>query len=165
MWHVIVALIPDDWVAPFTNLRQQHDRWSDHWLPPHITVLRPFQRDLSDAIVNVIQREPIDLNVVLGDAGTFRNDGRNTIWIDPGQADRERVTHRALNIVRRDRDVSVDVCASHFHITVVDRVPEHLTSDVLSRVQARRPTGAFCINRLKVYRKGDGPNDRYTLVP
>ncbi len=157
----IAGLVPRPWSTAVEAIRSGCDIWSKVWLPPHITVVRPFDAELLPNVIDRIHRRTVHLRVTLQGWGSFRRPDSNVIWLDPGQKEGQQVQGVALEILRAAGHVLP--AEGTFHITAVNHIPDAYFGDTWDLVTVRSVTGSFVIRRLRVFVQL--ANGEWDLVP
>ncbi|GEM_PF-2902744 len=141
---VIVAELPEPLRSELAQLRLEIDRWNKRWLPPHVTIIRPFALNLSASAVAEITR-PISLTAQLLRWATFRQPGNNGLYLEPTQAPfqhlRVELFRRVPELTKGDRSVDWHRKFAEdpiFHVTIAAGVPDDEIDHIYSKVSPVR---------------------------
>jgi hypothetical protein len=144
--YVIVALVPEPLRLTMADLRRRHDLFTRQWLPPHVTVVPPFDEPLTRDEQQAIT---VKVEVALSGWGLFRRDRTSVIYqqlpvksFDAVRAEVVRLAPRLATFTPSD---------SEYHVTVVSRIPNEQFDEVWKTVTAQPVTGSFTIDRLTLY--------------
>lgn len=146
---VIVALVPEPLRTMLADLRRQYDTFTRQWLPPHITVVPPFDEPLTHDEQQGIKTMPVHVEAALSGWGSFRRDRTSVIFqhlptksFDAARAEIVRLAPQLTTFTPAD---------SEYHVTVVSRIPNEQFDEVWKTVTAQPVTGSFMVDRLTVY--------------
>lgn len=155
--YVIVAELPEPLRSALARLRQEIDVWSKSWLPPHVTIVRPLALDLSTEMKNEIRR-PISLTSHLIRWATFRNPGRNGLYLEPTSEPFRRLRDdlflRVPALARGDRSVDpYQKFSRHpkYHVTIAASVPDDEIDRVYAQVNKKEYPQPFTIGEPSLY--------------
>ncbi len=152
--YVVNALVPDPLGADLEMLRKRLDRWSNQWLPPHLTIVPPFNADLTDGQRHQIAAHAFPLEMELMEVGTFRQRHTSTVWYGV----------KARGLIARMNEFYADMpWLKPFadqrpiqpHVTVASRIPHHELTYVETAASAAKVVGEAKIERLSLFRWDD----------
>lgn len=154
--YTIIAKIPEPWATQLNDLRKQFDRWSRQWLPPHITIIPPFETDLPVSSLRAVSDLEIPIDINFKGWGSYRHPGFNVIWLDPGTDSPAKAQTRMLNQLPMFRDYLVNPRYAppgdrKFHITIASRVPDAELENTWSELSKIEVTGTLTIPGMKAY--------------
>lgn len=156
--YIIVAVLPEPWAKEFDSLRRKYDRWSKQWLPPHVTIIPPFEVAGNEDRLRSIESLTVDLAIEFQGWGHFTHANANVIWHNPGQPRPSDVR----KLILREQPWLEQVHPSldpyplfsekpHFHITVASHVPDHNCDAIWTEIKNIDLEGSFVIPRLTVF--------------
>lgn len=160
--HLLNALVPEPLAAQLAKLRKAHDVFTRQWLPPHVTIIPPFDAFLTQPERRALQSVPAPFTVTLGEWGTFVRATTSVLYL--------RAESEALPAVREDIAQRVPTVApfvpteSDFHVTIVSRVPNDQLDEVRAAVGREAVSGSFTIDRLTLF-EWDDEVRRWIIVP
>lgn len=157
MQYVIVAELPEPLRSELAPLRKEIDVWSKSWLPPHVTIVRPFTIAMSELMMAEFAR-PISLTAQILRWATFRNPNNNVLYLEPTpepfQKLRRNLLDRVPELMKRDQsgDAHKDFDQDpKFHITVAAGVPDEDIGKIYSKVSQKTYMNVFRIHNLSLY--------------
>lgn len=147
--YVVAALVPEPLRTKLADLRHQYDRYTRQWLPPHITIIPPFDEPLTRDQQQAIKNIPVNVEAALSGWGSFRRDRTSVIYqllpaksFDAVRAEVVRLAPQLTTFTPAD---------SEYHVTVVSRIPNEQFDEVWKTVTAQPLTGSFTVDRLTLY--------------
>lgn len=151
--YTITALVPEPLHTTLADLRRQHDRFTRQWLPPHITLIPPFDYYFSREQLAALKSIPVNVTAELTGWGSFRRDQTSVIFqqLTAGSFDAVRT---ALGQTISDL-IPLTPTDSEYHVTVVSRIPNELFDQVQQSVTANRVSGSFTVDRVHVFEWDD----------
>lgn len=150
--YTISALIPEPWASEFLGWRKEYDRWSNSWLPPHITIIPPFQAAVPPSILAEIERTPLTIPVSFGKWGSYDRPNSHVIWVDPGQEGPKAARKQLLDAYPEFQKYLRDPAdGERYHVTIVNRVPDSDFTRIFSELQQKKVEGTFEIPQLTVF--------------
>lgn len=147
--HIITALVPEPLATSLAAMRRKFDVFTRQWLPPHVTVVPPFESDLFQEEIRAMQALPVDVTATLEGWGEFRRDQTSVIF--------QKLPATSFDAVRAAAAQAVPRLASsiphdsEYHVTVASRIPNEVFDEVKAAVTANRISGNFTIAHLTVY--------------
>lgn len=156
---LIVAELPEPWRSRIAGWRRRYDRWSNSWLPPHVTIIRPLKH-----WPTALRAQAGDLHypftVTFQGWSIFRRPNANVIWLDPGQREPARV-RRAIDsdfpdLAMSTAEQSITERSRPYHITVVNRIPDDTLEAVRRTLAGQDVAGRCTISCLTAYRRSGG---------
>jgi 2'-5' RNA ligase len=151
--YTVSALVPDPLAFKISALRRQLDTFTRQWLPPHITIVPPFELDLTREEIQAVKSLPVDVTVALEGWGEFRRDRTSVIF--------QKLPATSFDAVRSATALGVPRLAvfipqdSEYHVTIVSRIPNEVFDEVQAKVTAKALTGSFTVNHVTVYEWDD----------
>jgi len=149
--YVINALIPDPLAEPLDMMRKRLDRWSTQWLPPHITIIPPFNADLTDGQRHQIVSHPFPFELSLTSVGRFRHSRTGVVWYGVEAPDLKIRIEELFQTMPWLKPFA-DQRPGQTHITVASRVPHHEMNYVETAAAAAHLTGNAAVERLSLFR-------------
>ncbi len=157
MPYLIAALLPEPLRTEFGQLRTELDAWSGRWIPPHVTIVRPFTLDLEPGELAELRR-PVQATAQIIAWSSFRNPGANVVFLEPTQ---EPFRHLRDDLfLRKPRLVEADTSADpysqfaatpHYHITVSAHVPDNDIERIYSKVSQKTYLQVFQLTSLALF--------------
>lgn len=149
--YVVVGLVPPPWATWLEGLRR-YDFWTRHWLPPHVTIIRPFYAELTPDAIRTMSNWPIEMPIRMGPWRSFKQPNANVVWVDPGQ-DGPRTVQQAL--IRRFSPPLpvVEGRRDTFHITAAFHIPDREFDTVWWLLSKHHLSGQFVIDRLRIFQE------------
>lgn len=151
--HIIVALIPKPLADELAQLRRQYDTFTRQWLPPHITIVPPFEQFLSSDEKAFIHTYRCNVPVTLGEWGAYPRQYNTVLFL--------KVADRAFDRVRQDIVHSIPKLKPYvptdprYHMTVVNRIPNDQFESLSLEVKKHSVNGSFTIDHLTLYEWDD----------
>ncbi|MBI5405389.1 MAG: 2'-5' RNA ligase family protein [Candidatus Kerfeldbacteria bacterium] len=153
--YTLVALVPEPHAAKLAALRKQHDVFTRQWLPPHITILPPFEYPLTRDEIATIREFPVNVTASFDGWGAYHRAVSSVLYLKTSSAD-PSFSDVIDNILRtmpqlekfRPQDFGA-------HVTVVSRIPNDQFDAVEAQVATEEISGTFTIDRLMLYRWDD----------
>ncbi len=151
--YIVTALLPEPLRGKLAALRRHHDRFTRQWLPPHITIIPPFETILSRDEMQAIQTMPVDVKASFGGWGSFRRDTTSVLFL--------KIVNDVFGELRTKLLSTLPGLAPYastdttFHVTVVSRIPNELFDEVSSVVTKQEIAGDFTVDRLTLYEWDD----------
>lgn len=157
MPYLIVAPLPEPLRTEFGQLRTELDDWSGRWIPPHVTIVRPFTLDLDPAEMAELRR-PVQATAQIMAWSSFRNPGANVVFLEPTQEPFRHLRDDLLQRIPRlaEADTSADpygqfAATPHYHITVAAHVPDSEIERIYSKVSQKTYLQVFQIRSLAIF--------------
>lgn len=157
---LIVAELPEPLRTELAQLRNEIDIWSGQWLPPHVTIFRPFGFDLSPTAIREIQR-PVAMTGQLLRWAVFRNPGSYVLYLAPTPEPLQRLRQGLLERVPEPgkTDHSTDPYAQFaakpiYHVTIAASVPDSEINRIYSKVSPVRAVPLEVENSNSISNKG-----------
>lgn len=149
--YVIVALVPEPFAQPLADLRRKYDSYCRQWLPPHFTIVPPFELFLSRSDQQAIKDYRGSARVELKSWDAYRRMTTSVLYASSNAPELEAMRQELLNAVPALKPFSADVPG--YHVTVVNRIPNDQFEEVRKRVVDERPDvqGSFTIDRFTLY--------------
>lgn len=162
MQYLITADLPEPLRTDLGQLRSELDIWTGRWLPPHVTIVRPFVLELEPAEIEEIYR-PIQLTAQMVRWSLFRHPDANVVFLEPTQEPFFRIRNDLLSRVPRLTvgDRSVDPFAEfaekpHFHVTIAAHLPDNTVDQIFSKVSQKTYMQVFQIGELSLFSMENG---------
>lgn len=162
MQYFIAALLPEPLRSELAQLRSELDRWTPRWLPPHVTIIRPFSAELTATDFAELSR-PLSLTAQIVRWSVLRNPNNNFVTLEPTpkpfQVLRDALLERVPTLQKRD--ISVDPYGQYsekpiFHITIAGNIPDAEVSQIFSKVNQKTYLQVFQIGELSVFSMESG---------
>lgn len=153
--YTLAALVPEPFAVQLAAMRKQHDIFTRQWLPPHITILPPFEYPLSRDEIATIREFPVNVTATFDGWGAYRRALTSVLYLKTTSAN-PSFTDVVENVLRtmpqlemyRPKDFGA-------HVTVVSRIPNDMFDQVEATVTKETVTGSFTVDRLMLYRWDD----------
>jgi 2'-5' RNA ligase len=151
--YTIATLVPEPYASQLGAMRKEYDVFTRQWLPPHVTIIPPFELDLSRDEIATLREFPVNVSA------TF-----------DGWSDFRRSTTSVLVLMLRDhkfRDLLENILRTlpklepfrpqefEGHVTVVSRIPNERFDEVATVVTKDAVEGSFTVNKLMLYHWDD----------
>ena len=171
MRFLIVAKLPEPLAGRVEEEIQRYDRWSKRHLPPHMTIIPPFDTVLPKQTINEIIQFRCELPISFHGWGFFNNPNDNVAFLHPGRKECERVRQEiltaipSLNPFARSREPDAENDVPNYHITIAWKIPDADRSSRDSILLQAPLEGSCTISHLTMYRWNDGDNYWQEVAP
>ncbi len=147
--YTIDALVPEPYAAQLAALRRQYDTFCRQWLPPHVTLVPPFDMFLSRADKQLIRELRVSCDMTLGGLDAIVRKFTSVLCysLPDGCLSplRTAIYEVVPNLpVPEHRDDS-------FRVTVASRIPNDLLEPLKNEVGKQKVEGSFTIDRATLY--------------
>jgi len=151
--YTIAALVPEPFASQLAAMRRKYDIYTRQWLPPHITILPPFEYDLTRDDIDIIREFPVNVSATFDGWAAFRRSLTSVLFLKL----RDHAFPELLEGVLRTLPQLGQFRPRDFdgHVTVVSRIPNDAFSQVESTVSKESVEGTFSVDRLMLYRWDD----------
>lgn len=160
--YIIIALLPEPIASDLAQLRAELDIWTPQWLPPHVTIVRPFALELPpDALARI--QQPLAITAQVMRWATFRNPDNNVLYLEPTQEPFRREYQALFERVPELHagDTSIDpnrrfADTPTFHITVAAHIPDNVIDRIFSKVSQKTYLQVFQIHQFSLFSQENG---------
>ncbi|MFH0829325.1 MAG: 2'-5' RNA ligase family protein [Candidatus Kerfeldbacteria bacterium] len=145
----IVALVPEPFASQFAAMRRQYDTFCRQWLPPHVTLVPPFDMFLSRADKQVICELSVQCTAsFIGLDAIIRKYTSVLFYKLPDKSFdelRKAIYDAVPTLPAPERD------DSSYHVTVASRIPNELLESLKKEVEKHEVKGSFTVDRATLY--------------
>lgn len=151
--HYIVALVPEPLATQIASLRKQYDTFTRQWLPPHVTIVPPFELFLTSQEIDWLRNFSVQCAATLDQLGAYRRTQSDVLFY--------QLLNHSFGQVRRDLLQALPRLAPlvepdpTYHVTVVSRIPHERFDEIEQQVKQHAVQGTFTVERLMLYRWDD----------
>lgn len=147
--YTIIALVPEPYAAQLASMRRQYDTFCRQWLPPHATIIPPFDMFLSRADKQLIRELRVSCNPSFGGLDAIVRKYTSVLFYSLPKGCltplRTAIYGAVPNLpVPEHNDDS-------FHVTVASRIPNELLEPLKSEVGKQKVEGSFTLDRATLY--------------
>jgi 2'-5' RNA ligase len=147
--YVIVGLLPDQMQKQIAELQQRYE-FRKQTLPPHITIIPPFQLPGFQTRASILQKVKFSpVQVVVGHVAAFRRPDANIVYL--------QVASPGILMV-------IDICKDaipaltqvvprriQLHITIAKGVPDADLDRILSELKEEQHRDTFTLEKLTLF--------------
>lgn len=151
--HVIVFPVPEPFASRLEAMRKQYDTFTRQWLPPHITVIPPFEHFITQQEIDAIRVLRVDVVATFAGWGSFQRSRTSVLFLKLDEHTVDAAREQLLQSAPTFRSFADG--NSHSHVTVVSRIPNEQFEDVAKVVTAETVEGTFAVDRFMLYRWDD----------
>lgn len=151
--HTIVALVPEPFGSRLAALRHRYDVFTRQWLPPHITIIPPFELFLSRAEVEAVRDFRSETSATFDGWGVFRRSETSVLHLKLRDHKFFEIRDQLVQALPQLAPFKPDEIEAH--VTAVSRIPNEQLADVESVVTSEQIEGTFTVDRLMLYRWDD----------
>lgn len=151
--YIVVALVPQPFRDTIAQLRREHDSFTRQWLPPHITVIPPFNFPLTRQEINAIRSLKLSETPTFDGYGEIRRPETSILLLELKDHGFQRMQDAVTTAVPALQEFVEQ--HPHPHVTVVSRIPNDRFEEVQSKATATDIDGSFSIKQLTLYQWDD----------
>ncbi len=162
--YVIVFLLPEILTKRILALRKNFQPNADPSLPPHITIIRPFNlgAEQQAALQEIARLEVVNSAVKYGGANTFMSgDQENVVYLGCEGKTLQTAQDAVCRVLPKLSPFQDET--STFHITVARNVLGESLDQLLTELTTSDFKGNFIPRQLSVYCKNSGDRGWRTL--
>jgi 2'-5' RNA ligase len=161
--YTIASLVPDPIGKTIAELRRQYDVFTRQWLPPHVTLVPPFERYLTRGEISSINQLRVDVTADLGRLDAISRDQTSVLFYQLPDGSFDEARQQLLSVVPNLKPYART--DQHYHVTVVNRVPNDQLEAVKQQVGQHSVSGSFHVDRVMLYEWDDEVRRWIALTP
>lgn len=151
--YTIVALVPEPYATELNRMRKQYDTFCRQWLPPHVTIVPPFDLALTREEKSRLKQLSIPTKAVFDGWGEFRRKFTSVLFQklpDHTFDDMKVAIYDAVPALPK-----TPVEDASYHVTVVSRIPNEAYEPLMTEVTSQDITGEFSVDHVTLYQWDD----------
>jgi 2'-5' RNA ligase len=146
---VIVALVPEPYQEQLGAMRKQYDIFCRQWLPPHVTIVPPFDLDLTRDEKTRLKQISVPTTSSFEGWGAYQRKFTSVLFqklTDHSFDDLKIAVYDAVPMLPPQ-----PVDDPTYHVTVVSRIPNEQFEPLQAEVSKNEVKGSFTVDTVTVY--------------